>query len=104
MQVALMLLQASSDVPSWATLGVGGALAGMMFYFYRADRKANEERNLQDRKANEERLRCVIEDYRRDRAESEERFRETIRDFRGAIEANTRAMLTNTKAILERDR
>jgi len=37
------LLESGTPV-DWPTLGVGGALAGIMFFFYRQDRKDNESR------------------------------------------------------------
>ena len=45
-----LMLQAPVDpgILHWdgfASLGVGGVLAGMMFFFYRQDRKASEERH-----------------------------------------------------------
>jgi hypothetical protein len=70
MTLAVLLLQTAADVPNWAPLGVGGVLAGVMFYF-----------------------------YRQDRLESEKRMGEIIKDFRGIIEANTAAMTGLQKAI-----
>lgn len=58
-----LLLQAASEVPGWASLGVGGVLAGGMFYFYRQDRKG-----------------------------SEEKLSELSKDFRGIVQENTKAI------------
>jgi hypothetical protein len=43
-----IFLQTASDPTSavpWASLGVGGVLAAMIFFFYRSDRKASEDRH-----------------------------------------------------------
>lgn len=39
----IVLLQAT-EAPNWATLGIGGVLAGIMFWFYRQDRERSEKR------------------------------------------------------------
>lgn len=73
--IIALLLQATDAAPSWSALGVGGVLAGTMFYFYRLDRAA-----------------------------SETRLNQIIADFRAIIEANTKAMTALEKAIEERDK
>jgi hypothetical protein len=40
----LLLQTDPSDLKDWGSLGVGGLLAGVMFYFYRQDRKDSEAR------------------------------------------------------------
>jgi hypothetical protein len=65
---------ATESIPGWASLGVGGVLAMAMFYFYRLDRKA-----------------------------SEERLNGVIKDFRSIIEANTAAMTSLREAVREKD-
>ncbi len=42
--VSAFLLQGSPELQPLATLGVGGAIAGLVLVFYRSDRKASEER------------------------------------------------------------
>jgi len=47
MSFLAFLVEAAPTVPDlspFAGLGVGGILAGVMFYFYRQDRKHSEER------------------------------------------------------------
>lgn len=58
------------DISSWTSLGIGGVLAGVMFYFYRRDREA-----------------------------SEKRFDELAKDFRAIIQSNTEAMTALREAI-----
>jgi hypothetical protein len=53
------------DLTPFTGLGVGGVLAGIMFYFYRQDRR-----------------------------HSEDRFEELGKDFRAIVEANTAAMVS----------
>lgn len=59
--IAGFLLFQASGLPGgeWGSLGVGGALAGLMFYFYRMDRQASdkmhEERRIASDKMHEER-------------------------------------------------
>ena len=59
----------------FASLGVGGVLAGMMFFFYRQDRVSSEAH------------------YRQDRASSEARLMEMGEEFRSIVTANTTAMV-----------
>jgi hypothetical protein len=61
-------------MPNWSALGIGGVLAGVMFYFYRIDRQASEQR-----------LGAIIS------------------DFRSIIEANTKAMTALERAVGDRD-
>lgn len=42
--VAAVLFGIADGSPSWESLGIGGVLAGVMFYFYRADRQVSEKR------------------------------------------------------------
>lgn len=69
-----ILIQAASEIPNWASLGVGGALAGVMFVFYRQDRRS-----------------------------SEERLNGIIKDFRHIIESNTAAMTSLREAMRGRE-
>lgn len=74
MKLFSLLLQ-TADVPNgWGALGVGGALAGVMFYFYREDRRV-----------------------------SETRMATILSDFRSIIEANTKAMTALEQAIEQRE-
>ncbi len=43
MPIAL-LMEATNTFPEIGTLGVGGGIAALIFYFYRQDRIANEKR------------------------------------------------------------
>lgn len=62
--IFLQSVQDSLPITPIASLGVGGALALIMFWFYRLDRKA-----------------------------SEERFTEISKDFRAIVQENTAAMV-----------
>lgn len=70
-------------LPWNGALGGGGmGLAGVMFYFYRQDRKASEEAYRQDRKA------------------SEDAMTKIAGEFRAIVEGNTRA-ITALKTVME---
>lgn len=69
-----LLLQGIADLP-WTTWGPVGTLAALMFYFYRQDRKA-----------------------------SEEKYNELARNFRGIVEENTKAITMLTAAIESQDK
>lgn len=68
----------------FATLGVGGALAGLMFFFYRKDAIANIERE----KANAEQW----------RAEADQR-RTEANTWIDVIKGNTAAITMNTEVV-----
>ena len=51
-------------IPDWGTLGIGGAMASLVFFFYRQDRKASEDRYAADRKTSEERYAALAIDFR----------------------------------------
>ncbi len=48
----------------WGALGIGGVLAGVIFYFYREDRKASEDRLQKMHEACEARLNAITDDFR----------------------------------------
>lgn len=73
--------QQTEAPPSWPALGIGGALAAMMFYFYRQDRKDSEKIQAADRAASEARMAGIIS------------------DFRSIIEQNTEAMTALERSI-----
>ena len=75
---ALAFLQAT-NAPDWATLGVGGILAGGMFLFYREDRKRSEA----------------------ERTEIAKDLRDLAKAFREVVEDNSRAISTLT-ALMDR--
>lgn len=80
----LLLLQAVPDsfTPTqFLNLGVGGAVALVMFLVYRADRKSAEER---------------FEEYA---ARTEKRYEEIAKDFRMIITENTAANVKLTAVI-----
>jgi hypothetical protein len=74
MLILSLLLQVADAPAGWGALGVGGALAGVMFYFYRQDRQV-----------------------------SETRMATILADFRSIIEANTKAMTSLERAIEDRE-
>lgn len=75
------MLQSSPDVFPWASLGVGGIMAGIIFFYYRADRKQVEL--------------TLTEALRK----SDERWQSLAADFRTIIQDNTRA-ITSLEAAM----
>lgn len=57
--------------------GLGAVMAGLMFHFYRVDRKASEERTLK----------------------LAEEFRTLAQEFRQIVKDNTEAVTNNTSAV-----
>lgn len=83
MHLIAALLQ-STSIPDLG-IGVGaGGLAGVVFYFYRQDRKANETRLSEIQAENAKRMDGVLS------------------DFRSIIEANTKAMTALTDQLASR--
>lgn len=80
------------DIPIEAicSLGVGGALAVLIFLMYRRDRKASEHQ-----------LELHIEQLRQDRVFMEDRMNNIIERDQGTREANTKA-LTSLNETLDR--
>jgi len=75
--IAVLLQVAADGALNWGPVAGGGGMAAAMFYFYRQDRKASEDRFatiIQDLRAGNDRLVMTIE-------------------------ANTRAMTALEKAI-----
>lgn len=64
-----------------AQFGLGAVFAGVMFYFYRQDRKDSERRHE-----------IMQERMLASRKESDERYAKLVDDFRSIIENNTAAM------------
>jgi hypothetical protein len=52
------------DGASWPVLGVGGVLAGVVYKFYRDDRKSSEDRYALLAKESQERYAALAENYR----------------------------------------
>ena len=71
-----MILQAALG-NEWASLGVGGILAGIMFYFYRLDRQQSEKR-----------LESVIA-----------RWEEMTGDFKATVQDNSHALSTLSEQL-----
>ncbi len=61
--VSSLFLQGAPELQPLFTLGVGGAIAALIFHFYRSDRKTSEERASADRKASEERIAGFAKDF-----------------------------------------
>ena len=66
-----------SEIQWFASLGVGGVLAGMMFLYYRYDRRNSSER-----------FQALNQQYAA-----------LTKEFRSIVENNTRAMERNSEAI-----
>lgn len=47
------LLQDPTTIPGWASLGVGGALAALMFFFWRHDNAEREKREQAEKQQRE---------------------------------------------------
>ncbi len=77
-----MLLQATTAAPGWASLGVGGALAGFMFYFYRQDRKASEAQHIRSKAEVVEVLKQLHGDHT-----------QLTLEFNSVVKSNTKAIL-----------
>jgi hypothetical protein len=90
----LALLQAvtSPEFTTWPALGVGGLLAGVMFKFYRDDRKSSEDRYERLAKEAQERYAALAK-------ESNERAAMIAADFRQIVEDNTKALTELSVAI-----
>lgn len=77
-----------AEMLKWmTTLGPGLALALLVIFWARIDRKNADDRYTADRKTSEDR-------YAADRKASEERFAALARDWREVIENNTKALTT----------
>jgi hypothetical protein len=60
--LAFALFQSAvTGAPDWAGLGIGGILAGVMFWFYRQDRLASEARAAEATKALIENTKALTE-------------------------------------------
>lgn len=75
--MAMLFLLQANNAPDWATLGVGGILAGGMFLFYREDRKRSEA----------------------ERTEIAKDLRDLAKAFREVVEDNSRAISTLTALV-----
>jgi len=73
--------------PFWPTLGVGGAIAVLVLYLWRFDRKESQDRYERLAKESQDR-------YERLAKESNERAAEIANEFRQIVQDNTRAITT----------
>lgn len=71
----------AETVHMFSSLGVGGVLAGIMFYFYRRDRKDSGER-----------FATLTKDYG-------DRYEKLAQDFRTIVQDNTAALTRVVEAI-----
>lgn len=72
----------------FATLGVGGILAGITLWFYRLDREASEKR-----------LAAIIESQAKDREASERAMEKLITDHRTMAGELLEVVKQNTRAV-----
>ncbi len=95
--IGLQLQQGIENGPSgWASLGVGGALAGLMFWFYRQDR-LDERRRAEER----ERLaKAETEERQKTRKEEKDRLLSVVERNARASEGLTK-MFSNLQSWLK---
>jgi hypothetical protein len=81
--LCLLLQETAPAAPWFASLGVGGVLAGGMFLYYRSDRKESARQ------------------ARRDAEQADRRYAELAQNFRTLVQENTRAIESNTATARE---